>query len=488
MPTLLPRDRFVVAVIAMGALLAVLCGVRTAVWSWGADSGTFYQLILHAFSGFSDGPERGSHLRFHWSPTLALLWPVVRLAPTVLPLQLVQVALIVGCAPLLRVLVRPYLGERLATLAGTLCLLYPPLLAVGFGEFHELALWPILALTMLWSADRRRWGIFAFATIAAVGVREDVCILVAMIGAVFVVLAALGRKEAALLAGAPADRRATALAGLGAIAAGLGSLGFYFGIVVVHVGPWAPSHFYRYAFADGPLQLLGALVSEPAVALPAIVQLGKLTYLLEALVPLALLPFASAWSLLALPGLAVCVLSAVPLAWRMGSHYVALWAPFLVLGAAFGMRRAGVIWSRTAVAMSAIGLIAFNPMHPLHYLRPLYRDLAAARSTFPCVPLTAEVSTHDEWYSEIVGRWPQATISRSDASWLVYAADYDNAYYRGILAPDLQRDLADGSYVLRCRNGRVAAYERVLRRRGGGGIAAPTGDRSRGDKRAGVRT
>ncbi|MBV8531524.1 MAG: hypothetical protein JO104_09420, partial [Candidatus Eremiobacteraeota bacterium] len=80
--------------------LAVLAAARAKLWTYGSDTGTFAQIVHDAFGGMSNGVEGGSHFRYHWSPTLALLWPLVAIGRSALPLQLAQAAATVACAPI----------------------------------------------------------------------------------------------------------------------------------------------------------------------------------------------------------------------------------------------------------------------------------------------------------------------------------------------------------------------------------------------------
>ena len=66
-----------------------------------------------------------------------------------------------------------------------------------------------------------------------------------------------------------------------------------------HAAAWrmGPGHFYVYPFANGPLALLVAPFTHPLQFVRAIFTFGRLTYVLEALVPLAFLPLRSRWSL-----------------------------------------------------------------------------------------------------------------------------------------------------------------------------------------------
>ena len=70
------------------AVLAALAVVRRwKVWSYGADAGTFTQVVLDTFGGFRDGPEDGTDFRFHSAPLLAVLYPFVAVFRSALVLQ-----------------------------------------------------------------------------------------------------------------------------------------------------------------------------------------------------------------------------------------------------------------------------------------------------------------------------------------------------------------------------------------------------------------
>jgi len=439
------------------AVLAALAVVRTKLWTYGSDTGTFAQIVAGTFSGMRDGLEGGSHFRYHWSPSLALLWPFVAATHSALPLQLVQAGATAICAPLVALLARPRVGERVASGLGYLTLLYPPLLALGFDEFHELGLFTPLVLALFLFADRRRWLWFGSCALVAIGLREDAALTLVVFG---VALVAIARH-------APAPRELAA-AGAALAAGALLALVTYYGVITPRLGGWEPSHFYVYPFADGPLALIVAPVLHPVEFARAIFTFGRLTYVLEALVPLAFLPLRSRWSLLALPGAAIVLLANSGYVWRMGDHYAALWIGWLLVGtvaavAAIESRASESVarrWTTAASALCAVFLIAFDPLHPLHYLHPYYHDLADARRAIGCVPKDASLATYDEWFSAVAAQRPNATIDRtSGVTYLVYAADFPGELYRTRIAPALAAQVAAGRYRAICRFGEVTAYE-----------------------------
>jgi uncharacterized membrane protein len=450
-------------------VLAALAIVRARLWTYGADTGTFAQIVADAFGGMRNGVEAGSHFRYHWSPSLSLLWPLVALTRSALPLQLLQAAATVVSAPLVASLARPYVDRRLADGLGYVTLLYPPLLALGFDEFHELGLFTPLVLGLFVTADRGRWLTFSICALLAIGLREDAALTLIPFGFVLIVLARRRpRHGGGILSGNVEQPRALALAGSGMALASIAALILYYAVVTPRFGGWMPSHFYVYSFAHGPIALLLAPFSHPREFAGAIFTFGRLTYILEALVPLALLPLLSPWALLALPGATVVLLANSGYVWRMGDHYAALWIPWLLVAAIMGvsrLARRGTLrraqrWLLAAGTLCAIFLIAFDPLHPLHYLHAYYYDLRDARRAIACVPMGASFATYDEWFSAVAAQRPHATIDRvGGVQYLVYAYDFPSDEFQQKLRPRLEGAIAQGRYRLVCRFSAVSTYK-----------------------------
>lgn len=443
------------SVLVVAAVMAVLACVRWTIWSYGSDTGTFAQAILNTGQGFTDALEHGSHFRYHWSPILALLWPLVALTGTPLSLQIAQVVLIALTAVPLYAIVKERAGEQWALRCAILALIYPPLLANAFAEFHELAFYPVLALALVWAADRARWRWFAVFAFASVLIREDACLDLCFIAIALAVVALVRRNKP------------QALAWIGLALLSAASLAVYIFAVLPSVGPWAPSHFYHYPFADGPLQTALAIFTHPVQLVHAVATRGRLTYVLEAFVPLALLPFLTRWAWLALPAFAGILLSSDESVWRMGMHYVLLWAPWLLLAASYALvRLRSIAWWRTAVALCVVFLVFFNPMHPAHYLAAEpYQDSLDAQHAFACIPRNAPVATHDEWYAHEALKHPNATVLGNDPQqfqgYLVFAKDWKNAHFAQLL-PQIEAARKSGALMPACSFGPVV----VLRAKG----------------------
>ncbi|HKU68079.1 MAG TPA: DUF2079 domain-containing protein [Candidatus Baltobacteraceae bacterium] len=458
--------------IAVGLVIAVMSAlaiVRWNVWSYGTDTGTFAQIAHNAFHGFTDGPEHGTHFRFHWSPILALLWPIVAATRSPLGIQIAQVVLIAITAIPLAAIVRTYAGEKWALRVAVLALIYPPLLSASFEEFHELAFYPVTALALFWAADRARWIWFAVFALAAVLIREDACVDLLLIGIALGIIGLVKRQSAqgGLLYGEPIAPNGLAVAGFALAAVSAAVLALYAYVIVPHAGGWAPSHFYRYPFADGPAQTALAIFTHPLALGASVLTLGRLTYLLEAFAPLAFLPLRTRWVWLALPGFAGVLLASDSIVWRMGFHYELLWAPWLLLAAAWALIRiaqrsepAARRWWTAAVAICVIVLAAFNPMHPAHYLtRAPYQHSSDVTSAFACVPRDARVATHDEWFAHEALTYPHSTnieegVQHFDG-YIAYTPAWRNAYVETHVLPQLRAALRQGRYSMACRSGGV---------------------------------
>jgi uncharacterized membrane protein len=406
-----------------------------------------------------NGVEGTTHYRFHWSPALMLLWPFLAATHSLWVLQTILAAATVACAPLLAAIARcgfarGRLDAGLADRIGAVALVYPPLIAVGFGEFRDLGVLPALALAWWLALQRRAWAWVAICAVLLAGLREDVCVELAIVG----IVVALNTARS--------GDRAKLAAALGSAAAALVSAAIYALIVLPRAGPWPPSHFYDYPFAHGPAALLLAPLLHPLAFGAAILTVGRLTYVLEALVPLAFVPLRSRLVWLAVPGFAIVLLANSGLVWRMGMHYAALWIPWLLIAFAAGIATLRVQrrWTTIAFVLSAVVLIAFSPLHPLHYLKPSYHALGDARAVLASIPRDAAVATHDEWYTAVAARDPNASVLGTGplsfaAPYILFAEDYPNEDFQRRMLPRIRSVLQAGNYKLVARHGAVSAWK-----------------------------
>jgi len=465
--------RLVACATAVYALAAgVLVTVHWLRWQTGVDTGIYTQVILNVPHGFRSAFENGSHFAVHFSPIVALLYPLLTLLPSGLTLQYVQVALI-GAVPLaLYAFIKPHVDEGLATRIGVLALLYPPLAAVGIGEFHPLGFLPLLAVGLVWSGDRGRWAWFAACALLILLIQEDVLLELVVIGVGAGIALLRATDGIGTLMQDQRQRRSLGLASLalGAAAAALALV--YFGVIQPAYGRfgWFPLVYYGYARGG-----IGAVTGPPVPAPPTpaasvfTLILRRFTYLLEAFVPLALLPLRTWWWWLAAPGLVIVLAATSESIWTMGSHYALLWAPWLLIAAAIALVAISVNmgapaarrWAGFAIALCVGFLVFFNPMHLGYYLRPAYHDLAAAQRALACVPRGATLATHDEWFTHIAGENQPVTGGIVDGvEYLVYADDYPDVFFQDEVKPKLDAAVASGRYHAICTFGHVRAYSR----------------------------
>jgi uncharacterized membrane protein len=314
-----------------------------------------------------------SRLAAHVDPILVLFAPFWRIWPSADLLLTVQaVAIALGALPVYR-LARRHLGSERAALGFALAyLLYPPLQWLTLNEFHPVALATPLLLFAFDALDRDRLVPFAIYALLACTTKEEIPLVVAAMGLWY----ALARRRWAA----------------GAAIFALGGLWTAIAVTVVipHYNHGAASAFYsRYGEVGGtPSGILKQLLTHPLHVLETAFDGRGWTYLAQMTLPLALL-FAAAplAALVAVPELALNLLSATPTQTSIHFHYTAgAIAPLVaasVLGAgAIARRRPGLAIPLATVALLA-ALVANWHLGALPLWRAVpggYAELASAPS------------------------------------------------------------------------------------------------------------
>ena len=113
---------------------------------------------------------------------------------------------------------------------------------------------------------------------------------------------------------------------------------------------------------------------------------GRLTYVLEAFLPLAFVPLRSRLPCLAVPGFAIVLLANSGLVWRMGKHYAALWIPWLLIafGAGVATYACGSAGQHRVRTVGVVFVASARCTRPLS--QPSYHALNDARAALACVP------------------------------------------------------------------------------------------------------
>lgn len=413
----------------------------------GADLGLFTQSIATVFDGFANTTEGGSHFTFHFSPILYLCAPFLLAAHSALALVAIQAVACALTAPPLFLIARRRVPDGLALAVGSIALLYAPLAGVAFGDFHENAFAPAATLWLLWAVDARRWRLAALFLALTLSIKEDQAVLLS-VAAVFalVYFARRGERAGVVFSGA-------------ALVASIAVFVVFFGAIRSLAGAhdtWAPLHFYAWD-----------RIVDPKGSAPWY-SIGRPAYFLEALVPLAFACLASPVFLLALPGFAECLFSHESVTYTMGTHYAAVWIPYVLAAFALGIAnvyakrpRLANNLVRTSLVLCAINLIFASPTHWGHYLSiPSAHDATLDRA-LARLPRSIEVGTHDELYAHLgFDRNASLGFARNPRFVLVDRT-FAHSYWVEQMLPVLARGVADGTYRRLSSDDGIELYERL---------------------------
>ena len=433
------------ATVLYAVIFSILGADRYATFHAGADLGLFAQTIATAFHGFHNTFEAGSHFAYHFSPILYLCAPLLWAAHSAAVLAVVQAVLTSLVAPALYLIARRRTSDRNAAGLACIALLYPPLQGVTFTDFHEVAFAPAVVAWLLWALDARRFSLAYVLLAAALSIKEDQAPAMAFLGIAATVYFAMRRERNGVVFGSVA------------LAGSLACFAAYFLLVRPLAGApalWMPKHFYAW--------------SGYAQALPLDRQIvGRLTYLVEAFLPLAFIPFRSRVMILSVPGFVEVLASREPLTYTMGQHYAAVWVPYVLVafalsGAQILSRgdRNSVVWVRTSAALCIIVSVFFSPLHLGHFLRMPQPQDAAANALMGRIPADASIGTYDEIYAHL-GFFPKAQVGLAGTpEYVLMDSRYASAAWNANSLPVLQRDVRAGVYVPVATDDGVTLYRR----------------------------
>lgn len=242
-PPISPKAaRIAAATLAAAAgvfLFAVATQRHRAHWSSLIDLGLFYELYDNPEGRLLYSPTLGmSFLGEHFSPTLALLWPLVAIARSPVTLLAIQAASIAAGAFLLYELAARRTKSHLLALALLLAYaLCPYVQQAAFYDFHLDMLEPplIFGFALACISDRRDRHLWMWlCAVLLWGTKEDTFIYTSVMAAVFLI--AEGRRRD----------------GIAIIAVGCVVGAIILGAVLPALrAPHDPSHFATVATADG---------------------------------------------------------------------------------------------------------------------------------------------------------------------------------------------------------------------------------------------
>lgn len=317
------------AMLAYAAGFSYLTLVRyEAFESRALDMGNLDQAVWNTAHGnwfrLTNQPGTINRLSLHVEPILIPISWLYWLAsgpPTLLVLQAMIVAL--GAWPLFALARYEVQNDWLALVFGLLWLLNPTLQAANWYEFHPLTLAPTFLVATFYCLITRRSGWFVLFAVLAASCKEEVALLIFMIGGyTFFVL-----------------RRRR----LGLLTMTL-SLAWALVAVLIIQNTFAAGniHWERYAYlGDNPAQIIGALLTQPHLVLAQLRAAHALSYLALLLLPVgfsALL--APEILLLALPSIALNLLADFPPMHQVTELiYAVAIVPFVLIAAIYGVKR-----------------------------------------------------------------------------------------------------------------------------------------------------
>lgn len=335
-----PRALLSLAVCAFAAGMSALAVLQQQAFETGRfDVGNLTQAVWSTAHGrFLEVTDlqgdQISRLGAHFDPLVALLAPLWWLWPSpnlLLVTQAVGVAL--GAVPVF-LLARKHLGSDWAGLGFALVyLLYPPTQWLVVDDFHPVALATPLLLGAIWFLDEDRLLPFALCAGAACLTKEQIGLVVAVLGIWHAI--AHGRRRAGAV-----------IAVAGALVAIVATA-----VIVPRYAPGAGSPFAgRYTAVGGsPGGIVKTAVLHPLRLVGAATEYRDLTYLRDLLLPLGGLPLlAPLVAASAVPELALNLLSGTRTQSSIHFHYTAAAIPGLMAGAVLGAARVQRRWPRSS--------------------------------------------------------------------------------------------------------------------------------------------
>jgi uncharacterized membrane protein len=431
------------------------CLVYAALFTWlGAikyaahrnliDFGIFAQTVASAFGCFCN-PIEGSHWAFHFSPILYLSGFTVALVRS--PIALIGLQAVAGAlvAPPIYGLVRTRAGIGVARLAALTVWLYPPLAGLVFGDFHENGFAPAAVAWMLYAFDAGAMVWTIVLALVALAVKEDQAIFLAIAGA-------LGAWR---FRGESRGRVAAAVCVISVAVLAV----FFLGIRphAAAAATWQPVRFYAWTPAD-------------VHSLPGTI-LERLGFLLLIFAPLLFLPLRSRMMVLAIAPLAEVLLSRMPTAFTVGTHYAGAWIGYVLVAFAFAARRLqspGIRYALGAcIVLCVLELTVADPLHPGLNLRPVEARDVTLDEFLAALPAGVSIATQEEAYTHLAlanpyaRLLPESSATETEACFVLIDRDFPESARLEEYGDALTQLVSERRYVLVARRGAIELYRRI---------------------------
>ncbi|MCA1553279.1 MAG: DUF2079 domain-containing protein, partial [Chloroflexi bacterium] len=304
------------------------------------DLGVYDQAIWSTAHGrilaYSPEPDYGDNfLATHLQPILILLAPLYLVWDDVRALFLAQtLALALGVLPLYALALRKTHSPFTALVVSAAYLLLPAVEAANLFDFHPETFAPVLCISLFLMLDvlldrqhaRRRWWIALWVCVLlTLAIKEDMALIVAMLGVYVAVVRRAPRLGMTLIA----------------VAAAWFVVGVYGVMPLFHRGQLSPFLSYYATLGTTPQSIVWNALTNPALTSSLLFTPVNSAALLAFMLPLAFLPLLDLPTfLIALPALLLDGLSDNPLMHLMeDKHYAAPIIPFALLAVVGALAR-----------------------------------------------------------------------------------------------------------------------------------------------------
>ncbi len=250
----------------------------------------------------------GNYLGVHTSLVLLLIAPIYALAPFTETLLVIQaMALGMAALPLFLLSRRVLENTWQGLLVAILWLTHPAVAGANFYDFHPIAFSPLFLFTAVYFWWLRRWAPFWISIALLLSVKEELSIIVVLLG--IVTLMSGNRRQ-----------------GLQIVAVGAAAYVILQHVVIPHFAGGDHSYSWYYSeiipTGEGPRGLVTTVLLNPIFALKFILTQPKALFVFQLFAPLALLPFFTArGAVLISYGLAATLLASRPQLHQIGFQY-----------------------------------------------------------------------------------------------------------------------------------------------------------------------
>ncbi len=300
----------------------------------------------------------GNYLGIHTSLVLLLVAPIYALAPSTETLLAFQATALGVAALPLYLLARTVLdNSRQGLLVALLWLTHPAVAGANFYDFHPIACAPVFLFTAVYFWWLQRWTPFWISIALLLSVKEELSIIVVLLGIV------------TLMSG---NRRK----GFQILAVGVAAYVVLQHLVIPHFAGGAHSYSWYYSeiipSGEGPRGLVTTVLLNPVFALEFILTQAKALYVFQLFAPLALLPFFTArGAILISYGLAATLLASRPPLHQIGFQYALTLLALGFVGALLALvrfsddgRRRALI---AAVLLAVVTCYHYGMIWPRHH-------------------------------------------------------------------------------------------------------------------------